>query len=67
MTQPAADPPGDIVARVDFQFRWRTWALFLLMFGAGLFSIKDGFFTYPKDNAAWASQPRADRAPKPPH
>ena len=67
MTQAAAEQPGDLVARVDLQYRWRTWALFLLLFVVGLFSIKDGFFTYPRENAAWAQLPKADRPPQPPH
>jgi hypothetical protein len=69
MSQPAADASsGDIVARVDFQYHWRTWALFLLVFGYGIFSLYDGFIRYPRQNADWAhTEPGVGRAAKPPH
>jgi hypothetical protein len=67
-TNALAKPAGDVVARVDFQYRWRTWALFLLFFVWGLLSLKDGFIVYPRDNAAWARMDeRVNRPAKPPH
>lgn len=68
MTEPAPSPPGGIVARVDFQYRWRTWALCILFLGFALWSLRDGFVKYPQENAAWARlDPRVNRPPKPPH
>jgi hypothetical protein len=69
MTQPAADPAsGDIVARVDFQYHWRTWALFLLVFGYGLYSLWDGYINYPRQNEAWSHTDVAiGKTAKPPH
>jgi len=67
-TSAAAKPDRDVVARVDFQYRWRTWALFLLFFGWGVWSLNDGFVVYPRDNAAWARMDeRINRPTKPPH
>jgi hypothetical protein len=65
-TQPTP-PQADIVARVDFQYRWRTWAMFLLFFGFGLYSLRDGFIEYPREIAAWQSADPKLRPPKPPH
>jgi hypothetical protein len=61
-------PTGDVVARVDFQYRWRTWALFLLLLVFGLWCLRDGFFVWPRENAAWSRRDaKVDRPPKPPH
>lgn len=63
-----ADRSADIVARVDFQYHWRTWALFLLVFGYGLYSLYDGYINYPRLNAAWEhADTRVGRSAKPPH
>ena len=43
----------DIVARADFQYRWRVWALFLLVFGYGCWSAWDGFVNWPRQNETW--------------
>jgi hypothetical protein len=69
MTQPAAAPAsGDVVARVDFQFRWRSWAFAILLLIVGLWSLNDGFVVYPRDNAKWEQMAGSvDRAPRPPH
>lgn len=70
MTEPIAapKPSGDIVARVDFQYRWRTWALGIFLLGIGLYSLHDGFIAYPRDNAAWEQMGnRVDRPLRPPH
>jgi hypothetical protein len=66
----AVQPSGEIVARVDFQYRWRTWAIFLALFCYGLWSLHDGFIAWPRDNAAWEQarlDPRLNAPPKPPH
>lgn len=66
--EPTAAPPGDIVARVDFQYRWRSWAFAILMLGIGLWCIHDGFVVYPRENAAWEQMGnRMDRPTHPPH
>jgi len=67
-TSTAVNNPREVFARVDFQYRWRTWALFLLLIGWGLWSLHDGFVVYPRENAAWAQMDeRVDRPAKPPH
>jgi hypothetical protein len=70
MTEPAAADPasGDVVARADFQYRWRSWAFAILMLIVGGWSLNDGFVVYPRDNAAWERMAGSvDRPPKPPH
>jgi len=44
-----ADTP--LVARADFQYRWRVYAIFIVMFGYGVLSIRDGFYKWPAENA----------------
>lgn len=66
--EPAAEPSGDIVARVDFQYRWRSWAVAIFLLGMGVFCLHDGFIAYPRDNAAWEKMgDRVDRPARPPH
>jgi hypothetical protein len=66
--EPAAEPSGDIVARVDFQYRWRSWAVAILLLGMGVYCLHDGFFVYPRENAAWEKMgDRVDRPARPPH
>lgn len=69
MTQPAAAPAsGDVVARVEFQYRWRSWAFAIFLLGIGIYSLHDGFVVYPRENAAWREMGnRVDRPPKQPH
>ena len=69
MTQPAAQPAsGDVVARADFQYRWRSWAFAILILIVGLWSLNDGFIVYPRDNAAWERMAgQTDRPTRPPH
>jgi hypothetical protein len=70
MTQPTPVPEhsGDIVAKVDFQYRWRTWAFSILMLVVGLWCLRDGFVIYPRDNAAWEQMgDRVERPARPPH
>lgn len=67
-SEPSAVPPGDIVARVDFQYRWRSWAVAILLLGMGIYCLHDGFFTWPQENAAWEKMgDRPDRPTRPPH
>lgn len=67
-TEPIAEPSGDIVARVDFQYRWRSWAFAILMLAIGLWCLHDGFVVWPRENAAWEQMGnRVDRPPRPPH
>ena len=44
---------GDLVARADFQYRWRVYLFFIVMFGYGMWSLYDGFVVWPRDNALW--------------
>jgi hypothetical protein len=41
---------GPLVARADFQYRWRVYAIFILLFGYGLWSARDGFIKWPEEN-----------------
>ena len=68
MTQ-TAQAAGDIVARADFQYRWRIYALFLMLFGYGVWSAYDGFVNWPAENEKWDAMvaegkkpPRADHS-----
>lgn len=65
---PKPEPSGDIIARVDFQYRWRSWAFAILMLGIGLWCLHDGFMVWPRENAAWERMgDRVDRPARPPH
>jgi hypothetical protein len=44
-----------LTARADFQYRWRVWAFFLMVFGYGIWSARDGFIKWPEDNARYAT------------
>lgn len=66
MTDAAGAPSSnDIVARADFQYRWRVYAFFILVFGYGLWSLRDGFFLWPRENAQWQAMiARGERPPQ---
>lgn len=51
MTDATPTETTAITARADFQYRWRVYIFFVLVFGYGLLSIRDGFFRWPADNA----------------
>ena len=55
---------GDLVARADFQYRWRVYLFFVLVFGYGLWSLHDGFIVWPRENAEWKAM--EERGQKPP-
>jgi hypothetical protein len=38
------------VAKPSRDYRWRRYALVLVIFGWGLWSINDGFYRYPREN-----------------
>jgi hypothetical protein len=50
MTDATTTEQTPIIARADFQYRWRVYIFFVLVFGYGLLSIRDGFFRWPADN-----------------
>lgn len=55
----------DLVARADVQYRWRVYLFFLVVFGYGLWSARDGFIVWPKENAEWkAMQDRGQLPPR---
>lgn len=60
---PAASSTGELVARADFQYRWRVYLFFILVFGYGLLSIRDGFFRWPQQNAEWDQMRAAGKMP----
>ena len=54
---PAAPAPaepftGEIVARPDRSYRLKRYILVAVIFVYGLMSVRDGFFRYPRENAA---------------
>jgi hypothetical protein len=56
MTDRAAVPSKaaskvSLIARADFQYRWRVWAFFVMVCGYGIWSARDGFIKWPQDNA----------------
>lgn len=52
MTDTAASPKKvSLTARADIQYRWRVWAFFIMVFGYGMWSARDGFIKWPEDNA----------------
>ena len=66
--EPTPEPSRDIVAHVDFQYRWRSWAFAILMLAIGLLCLRDGFVVWPRENAAWEQMGnRVDRPTRPPH
>ena len=60
----ASNASGELVARADFQYRWRVYLFFVIMFGYGLWSLHDGFIVWPRENAQWKAM--EDRGLKPP-
>jgi len=68
MTDSTTALSGDVVARADFQYRWRVYALFLLLFGWGCYSLLDGFVRWPRQNEAWEQMiAEGKKPPRAPH
>lgn len=53
---PAPAPHYPIVARADWAYRWKRYALVAVLFFYGLYSLYDGFYHYPRANAAAAAK-----------
>src|SRR4051812_19631708 len=51
-SEPTARPAGDIVARADKWYRIKQIIMALVLIGYGIYSIYDGFYRYPRENAA---------------
>jgi hypothetical protein len=47
----AAPSKTPLIARADFQYRWRVYAFFVMVFGYGLWSARDGYIKWPEENA----------------
>lgn len=60
----AASSKTPLIARADFQYRWRVYVFFIMVFGYGLWSARDGFIKWPADNAR--NQAIRDRGGRPP-
>jgi len=50
MTDAQSIEPTSISARADFQYRWRVYIFFILIFGYGIWSARDGFIKWPAEN-----------------
>src|SRR3954464_4731738 len=48
---PAATTNGLVVARGARYYRMTRYIMVAVLFGYGLWSIRDGFFRYPRENA----------------
>jgi hypothetical protein len=64
MTEQQEPTAGAIIAKPARDYRWKRYALVLVLLGYGLWSIHDGFFKYPQDNA---ENERLYPGSKPPH
>lgn len=63
---PATAPAKSIVARASRDYRWRRYALAIVLFGYGLYSYHDGFYKYPQENADFLKvNPGAEKLPHP--
>jgi hypothetical protein len=51
MSDETTTTQSPIIARADFQYRWRVYIFFVLVFGYGLWSARDGFIKWPAENA----------------
>jgi hypothetical protein len=54
-TNPAPSS-GPLVARADFQYRWRVYVFFIVAFGFGVLSARDGFIKWPAENRKHADE-----------
>ena len=57
------NPTGDIIARSDFAYRWRVYALSGLLIVFGLWCVRDGFFRWPQINRQNDAIIKAGRTP----
>src|SRR5881392_748804 len=46
-----APPKGEVVARAATYYRVTRYIMVVVLFGYGIWSIRDGFFRYPRENA----------------
>jgi len=64
--EPSAAPAAPIVARASGEYRFKRFALVVLLFGYGLWSGYDGFVKMPADNAKAAhDHPGTTKLPHP--
>ena len=55
-----------IIAKPSRDYRWRRYALVLVIFGWGIWSIYDGFYNFPRENAEFKQKyPMAVKEPHP--
>ncbi|HEY8749894.1 MAG TPA: hypothetical protein VIM11_18060 [Tepidisphaeraceae bacterium] len=60
-TSPSTKPP--LIARADFQYRWRVYVFFIMVFGYGAWSFHDGFYKWPAENRAWDQMRAENKTP----
>jgi hypothetical protein len=67
MSEVPVTAPGEvIVARASRDYRWRRYALAIVLFGYGLYSYHDGFYKYPAENREFKRlNPGAEKLPHP--
>ena len=57
---------GMIVAKPSRDYRWRRYALVVVLFGYGLYSMYDGFIRYPRENSDFLNaNPGVEKLPHP--
>ena len=67
MSEPIPAPSSaPLVARADFQYRWRVYVFFIMLFGYGLWSARDGFIKWPADNAYFEQLRKEGKTPPAP-
>jgi hypothetical protein len=50
-TPTAADKPAEIIARPSLEYRLRRFTVALILLGAGVWCVWDGFIVWPAENA----------------
>ena len=54
MSEPTtASSKTPLIARADFQYRWRVYVFFIMVFGYGVWSFRDGFYKWPTENRTY--------------
>jgi hypothetical protein len=64
MSEPTPAPSKTpLIARADFQYRWRVYAFFIMVFGYGVWSFSDGFYKWPAENRTYDAMRAEGKTP----